>query len=92
MKGRNAIRCLKELEAWFRSQEYMPEINDEGLKSAIYIFANVMKERIWQKADKDNEPYKVRKRRVDDFGTELRYLIREYTDIDTFELCKDDKK
>ena len=65
-----------------------PEFTDEGFRASIYIFMTVFMEKIYDLQDDENIDMGDRMKMVESAGTELRKLIKTYTNIDTHDFLK----
>jgi len=65
-----------------------PNYTDEGFRGAVKIFTSAIMDRVWELQEKEKFEIKDRESMVNKLGTDIRKLVKTYTNIDTFELYK----
>lgn len=63
-----------------------PGFTDEGFRSIVHIFSSALMDRIWRLQENENMSFEDRSAMVDAMGSQLRQLIKVYTDVDTHNL------
>ena len=64
------------------------EFDNSSLLDALLIFQELMMQKMWEFQDSLDMPQKDREIMATKLGTDLRALIRKYTNIDTFKLVQ----
>jgi len=76
---------LWEFEAYSGNKT---EYTIEGFRSGCKIFMSVLMDKMWELQEKENIPMEERENMVHRAGSEMREIIKKYTDIDTHDLYK----
>ena len=93
MIGKKLSPILEELEMVlleFNANEFSgkPEFTDEAFRASIYIFMSVFMDKIYNLQEDENIAMEDRLNMVESAGTDLRMLIKKYTNIDTYDFLK----
>lgn len=67
-----------------------PNYTDGGFRGAVKIFTSAMMDKIWRLQEDESIDFDDRVAMVEKCGSEIRALIKTYTNIDTHNLYKDD--
>ena len=90
--GQNLSQILKEISdtIWeFDFREVGPPMyQDEAVEAACKIFMSVMTDKMWSLQKYENVPMDIRGDMAHKLGSELRRLVKTYTNIDTHDLYK----
>ena len=65
-----------------------PEYTDEGFRASVKIFLSVMLDKMWKLQEDEGIDIDTRADMAEKLGTEIRNIIRVYTNIDTHSLYK----
>lgn len=90
--GTTLSPILQEIEhaLWDNHSERMLPLafTEDGVKASIKIFMDVMMSEMWKLQESEGIDMDLRGDMAHTFGTELRNLIKVFTNIDTHELYK----
>ena len=65
------------------------EFGKNALRATLKMFMSVMGEEIWALQEKENIAQKDRIAMIQSFGKAVRELVKNYADVDTFEMWND---
>jgi hypothetical protein len=65
-----------------------PEYTTEGFRAATKIFMSALMDKIWNLQSNENMDMEDRIKMVEKAGSDIRNIIKIYTDIDTHDLYK----
>jgi hypothetical protein len=65
-----------------------PEYTDEGFRASVKIFLSAMLDKMWKLQEDEGIDINTRADMAEKLGTEIRNIIRVYTNIDTHSLYK----
>jgi hypothetical protein len=65
-----------------------PEYTTEGFRAATKIFMSALMDKIWNLQSNENMDMEDRIKMVEKAGSDIRNVIKIYTDIDTHDLYK----
>jgi hypothetical protein len=82
--------ALWEFEADYPNIPHM--FTKNGFRASIKIFMSTLVDNMWKEHIKKDLPMKERAKLAEQAGKDIRTLIKKYTDIDSHDLYKDDKK
>jgi hypothetical protein len=92
MIGKKLSPILSEIESALIEFEINvakpPEYTDEGFRASVKIFLSVMLDKMWKLQEDEEIDINTRADMAEKLGTELRNIIRVYTNIDTHDLYK----
>jgi adenylate kinase len=92
MIGKKISPILSEIESALIEFEINvakpPEYTDEGFRAAVKIFLSVMLDKMWKLQEDEEIDINTRADMAEKLGTEIRNIIRVYTNIDTHSLYK----
>lgn len=66
-----------------------PEYTPEGFRGAVKIFMSAMMDKIWELQQDESIDFDDRVAMVEKCGSDIRALVKTYTNIDTHDLYKD---
>lgn len=67
-----------------------PNFGDSAMRSATYLFATVLLDKMYDLQSREEMPLDVKTDMANKLGEELRALVKRYTDIDTVTLYNGD--
>jgi hypothetical protein len=92
MIGKKLSPILSEIESALIEFEINvarpPEYTDEGFRASVKIFLSVMLDKMWKLQEDEGIDINTRADMAEKLGTEIRNIIRVYTNIDTHSLYK----
>jgi len=92
MIGKKLSPILSEIESALIEFEINvarpPEYTDEGFRASVKIFLSVMLDKMWKLQEDEEIDINTRADMAEKLGTEIRNIIRIYTNIDTHSLYK----
>ena len=92
MIGKKLSPILSEIESALIEFEINvakpPEYTDEGFRASVKIFLSVMLDKMWKLQEDEEIDINTRADMAEKLGTEIRNIIRVYTNIDTHDLYK----
>jgi hypothetical protein len=92
MIGKKLSPILSEIESTLIEYELNvakpPEYTDEGFRASVKIFLSVMLDKMWKLQEDEGINIDTRADMAEKLGTEIRNIIRVYTNIDTHSLYK----
>ena len=92
MIGKKISPILSEIESALIEYELNinrpPEYTDEGFRASVKIFLSVMLDKMWKLQEDEEIDINTRADMAEKLGTEIRNIIRVYTNIDTHDLYK----
>jgi hypothetical protein len=92
MIGKKLSPILSEIESALIEYELNinrpPEYTDEGFRASVKIFLSVMLDKMWKLQEDEEIDINTRADMAEKLGTEIRNIIRVYTNIDTHSLYK----
>jgi hypothetical protein len=92
MIGKKLSPILSEIESALIEFEINvakpPEYTDEGFRASVKIFLSVMLDKMWKLQEDEEIDINTRADMAEKLGTEIRNIIRVYTNIDTHSLYK----
>jgi hypothetical protein len=92
MIGKKLSPILSEIESALIEFEINvakpPEYTDEGFRASVKIFLSVMLDKMWKLQEDEGIDIDTRANMAEKLGTEIRNIIRVYTNIDTHDLYK----
>jgi hypothetical protein len=92
MIGKKLSPILSEIESALIEFEINvakpPEYTDEGFRASVKIFLSVMLDKMWKLQEDEGIDIDTRANMAEKLGTEIRNIIRVYTNIDTHSLYK----
>jgi hypothetical protein len=65
-----------------------PEYTDEGFRASIRIFLSAMLDKMWKLQEDERIDINTRADMAEKLGSEIRNIVRVYTNIDTHDLYK----
>jgi len=65
-----------------------PEYTDEGFRASVRIFLSAMLDKMWKLQEDEGLDIDTRADMAEKLGTEIRNIVRVYTNIDTHNLYK----
>jgi len=92
MIGKKLSPILSEIESALIEFEINvarpPEYTDEGFRASVRIFLSAMLDKMWKLQEDEGIDINTRADMAEKLGTEIRNIIRVYTNIDTHSLYK----
>jgi hypothetical protein len=92
MIGKKLSPVLSEIESALIEYELNinrpPEYTDEGFRASVKIFLSVMLDKMWKLQEDERIDINTRADMAEKLGSEIRNIIRIYTNIDTHDLYK----
>lgn len=92
MIGKKLSPILSEIESALIEFEINvakpPEYTDEGFRASVKIFLSVMLDKMWKLQEDEGIDINTRADMAEKLGSEIRNIIRVYTNIDTHSLYK----
>jgi hypothetical protein len=92
MIGKKLSPILSEIESALIEYELNinrpPEYTDEGFRASVKIFLSVMLDKMWKLQEDEGIDIDTRADMAEKLGTEIRNIVRIYTNIDTHSLYK----
>jgi hypothetical protein len=92
MIGKKLSPILSEIESALIEYELNinrpPEYTDEGFRASVKIFLSVMLDKMWKLQEDEEIDIDTRANMAEKLGSEIRNIIRVYTNIDTHDLYK----
>ncbi len=92
MIGKKLSPILSEIESVLIEYELNinrpPEYTDEGFRASVKIFLSVMLDKMWKLQEDEGIDIDTRADMAEKLGTEIRNIVRVYTNIDTHNLYK----
>ena len=65
-----------------------PEYTNEGFRAAVKIFLSAMLDKMWKLQEDEGIDINTRADMAEKLGSEIRNIVRVYTNIDTHDLYK----
>jgi hypothetical protein len=92
MIGKKLSPILSEIESALIEYELNinrpPQYTDEGFRASVKIFLSVMLDKMWKLQEDEGIDIDTRADMAEKLGTEIRNIVRIYTNIDTHNLYK----
>ena len=92
MIGEKLSSVLSEIESALIEFEINvarpPQYTDEGFRAAVRIFLSAMLDKMWKLQEDEGIDINTRADMAEKLGSEIRNIIRVYTNIDTHSLYK----
>lgn len=92
MIGKKLSPVLSEIESALMEFEINvakpPEYTDEGFRAAVRIFLSAMLDKMWKLQEDEGIDIDTRADMAEKLGSEIRNIVRVYTNIDTHSLYK----
>ena len=92
MIGEKLSSVLSEIESALIEYELNinrpPQYTNEGFRAAVKIFLSAMLDKMWKLQEDENIDINTRADMAEKLGTEIRNIVRIYTNIDTHNLYK----
>jgi len=92
MIGKKLSPILSEIESTLMEFEINvakpPEYTDEGFRASIRIFLSAMLDKMWKLQEDEGIDINTRADMAEKLGSEIRNIVRVYTNIDTHSLYK----
>ena len=92
MIGEKLSSVLSEIESALIEFEINvarpPQYTDEGFRASVKIFLSVMLDKMWKLQEDEGIDINTRADMAEKLGTEIRNIVRVYTNIDTHNLYK----
>lgn len=94
--GEKISPILEEIEdtLWefeYNKPEEKPNFTEDGLRASIKIFMANLLDKMWDRQEKENMPFKDREKQAEYFGKEFRELVLLATGIDPHKLYKKER-
>jgi hypothetical protein len=92
MIGKKLSPVLSEIESALMEFEINvakpPEYTDEGFRASVRIFLSAMLDKMWKLQEDEGIDINTRADMAEKLGSEIRNIVRVYTNIDTHDLYK----
>jgi len=92
MIGKKLSPVLSEIESTLMEFEANvakpPEYTDEGFRAAVRIFLSAVLDKMWKLQEDEGIDINTRADMAEKLGSEIRNIVRVYTNIDTHSLYK----
>ena len=92
MIGKKLSPILSEIESTLIEFEINvakpPEYTDEGFRASVRIFLSAMLDKMWKLQEDEGIDIDTRADMAEKLGTEIRNIVRVYTNIETHDLYK----
>jgi len=92
MIGKKLSPILSEIESALMEFEINvakpPEYTDEGFRASIRIFLSAMLDKMWKLQEDEGIDINTRADMAEKLGSEIRNIVRVYTNIETHDLYK----
>jgi hypothetical protein len=92
MIGKKLSPILSEIESALIEFEINvakpPEYTDEGFRASVRIFLSAMLDKMWKLQEDEGIDINTRADMAEKLGSEIRNIVRVYTNIDTHSLYK----
>jgi hypothetical protein len=92
MIGEKLSSVLSEIESALIEFEINvarpPQYTNEGFRAAVKIFLSAMLDKMWKLQEDEGIDINTRADMAEKLGTEIRNIVRVYTNIDTHNLYK----
>jgi hypothetical protein len=92
MIGKKLSPILSEIESTLMEFEINvakpPEYTDEGFRASVRIFLSAMLDKMWKLQEDEGIDINTRADMAEKLGSEIRNIVRVYTNIDTHDLYK----
>ena len=92
MIGKKLSPVLSEIESALMEFEANvnrpPEYTNEGFRAAVRIFLSAMLDKMWKLQEDEGIDINTRANMAEKLGSEIRNIVRVYTNIDTHDLYK----
>jgi len=92
MIGKKLSPILSEIESALMEFEINvakpPEYTDEGFRASIRIFLSAMLDKMWKLQEDEGIDIDTRANMAEKLGSEIRNIVRVYTNIETHDLYK----
>jgi hypothetical protein len=92
MIGKKLSPVLSEIESTLMEFEINvakpPEYTDEGFRASIRIFLSAMLDKMWKLQEDEGIDIDTRADMAEKLGSEIRNIVRVYTNIETHDLYK----
>jgi len=92
MIGKKLSPILSEIESTLMEFEINvakpPQYTDEGFRASVRIFLSAMLDKMWKLQEDEGIDINTRADMAEKLGSEIRNIVRVYTNIDTHNLYK----
>jgi hypothetical protein len=92
MIGKKLSPVLSEIESALMEFEINvakpPEYTDEGFRASVRIFLSAMLDKMWKLQEDEGIDINTRADMAEKLGSEIRNIVRVYTNIETHDLYK----
>jgi hypothetical protein len=92
MIGKKLSPILSEIESTLMEFEINvakpPEYTDEGFRASVRIFLSAMLDKMWKLQEDERIDINTRADMAEKLGSEIRNIVRVYTNIETHDLYK----
>ena len=92
MIGKKLSPILSEIESTLMEFEINvakpPEYTDEGFRASVRIFLSAMLDKMWKLQEDEGIDINTRADMAEKLGSEIRNIVRVYTNIETHDLYK----
>ena len=92
MIGKKLSPVLSEIESALMEFEANvakpPEYTDEGFRASVRIFLSAMLDKMWKLQEDEGIDINTRADMAEKLGSEIRNIVRVYTNIETHDLYK----
>ena len=92
MIGQELSEILCEIEetliTFDSSESGNPNYTDVGFRAATYIFMSALMDKMWGLQESEDMTMEIREQMARKCGSDLRNLIKTYTDMDPFNFYK----
>jgi hypothetical protein len=92
MIGKKLSPILSEIESALMEFEANvakpPQYTDEGFRASVRIFLSAMLDKMWKLQEDEGIDINTRADMAEKLGSEIRNIVRVYTNIDTHSLYK----
>jgi len=92
MIGKKLSPILSEIESTLMEFEINvakpPQYTDEGFRASVRIFLSAMLDKMWKLQEDEGIDINTRADMAEKLGSEIRNIVRVYTNIETHDLYK----
>jgi hypothetical protein len=92
MIGKKLSPILSEIESTLMEFEINvakpPQYTDEGFRASVRIFLSAMLDKMWKLQEDEGIDIDTRANMAEKLGSEIRNIVRVYTNIETHDLYK----
>jgi hypothetical protein len=92
MIGKKLSPVLSEIESALMEFEINvakpPQYTDEGFRASVRIFLSAMLDKMWKLQEDEGIDIDTRANMAEKLGSEIRNIVRVYTNIETHDLYK----